>query len=304
MGIAVVAELLAQLGACSTRSAVQQVVYGQVVPSLNGAEHRARDRARGPACRASIEAYSVSRACATSYQSTVSSPRPSSAGPSTAASRAAPTAPATCRSRSREEAGSKALLDASAATTASASGSRPSRGSRPKDLVPVPPALVEFSTGLTMGESAEKMAKENGITRADAGRAFAHAATRLPPRPGPTGASPKEVMHVYVPPERATRRSSRTTSSGKRLRASSLATRSSSRPSTGKLRHDHRRQQLAAHRRRERAAPHARGQGPSPKASSVLGYDPELRLRCLDPAGQMLMGPSVRDAAGARPRGA
>lgn len=36
---------------------------------------------------------------------------------------------------------------------------------RPRDLVPVAPAIAEPSTGETMGESAEKMAKENGISR-------------------------------------------------------------------------------------------------------------------------------------------
>jgi acetyl-CoA acyltransferase len=36
---------------------------------------------------------------------------------------------------------------------------------RPKDLVPVAPAIAEPSTGESMGQSAEKMAKENGITR-------------------------------------------------------------------------------------------------------------------------------------------
>lgn len=36
---------------------------------------------------------------------------------------------------------------------------------RPRDLVPVAPAIAEPSTGETMGQSAEKMAKENGITR-------------------------------------------------------------------------------------------------------------------------------------------
>lgn len=36
---------------------------------------------------------------------------------------------------------------------------------RPKDLVPVTPAIAEPSTGQTMGQSAEKMAKINGITR-------------------------------------------------------------------------------------------------------------------------------------------
>ncbi len=36
---------------------------------------------------------------------------------------------------------------------------------RPRDLVPVAPAIAEPSTGESMGQSAEKMAKENGITR-------------------------------------------------------------------------------------------------------------------------------------------
>jgi acetyl-CoA acyltransferase len=36
---------------------------------------------------------------------------------------------------------------------------------RPKDLVPVSPAIAEPSTGESMGQSAEKMAKENDITR-------------------------------------------------------------------------------------------------------------------------------------------
>ncbi len=34
-----------------------------------------------------------------------------------------------------------------------------------KDLAPVAPAIAEYSTGLSMGESAEKMAKENDISR-------------------------------------------------------------------------------------------------------------------------------------------
>jgi acetyl-CoA acyltransferase len=34
-----------------------------------------------------------------------------------------------------------------------------------RDFAPVPPAIAEFSTGLTMGESCEKMAKENDISR-------------------------------------------------------------------------------------------------------------------------------------------
>jgi acetyl-CoA acyltransferase len=36
---------------------------------------------------------------------------------------------------------------------------------RPRDLIPLTPAIAEPSTGETMGQSAEKMAKENGISR-------------------------------------------------------------------------------------------------------------------------------------------
>lgn len=36
---------------------------------------------------------------------------------------------------------------------------------RPADLAPVAPAIAEYTTGLTMGQSAEKMAKENDISR-------------------------------------------------------------------------------------------------------------------------------------------
>ncbi len=55
---------------------------------------------------------------------------------------------------------------------------------QPKHLIPVTPAIAEPSTGETMGQAAEKMAKINGITREDQDRfalrshRLAHAATR------------------------------------------------------------------------------------------------------------------------------
>ena len=36
---------------------------------------------------------------------------------------------------------------------------------RPRDLVPVPPAIAEYTTGMTMGQACEKMAKENDVSR-------------------------------------------------------------------------------------------------------------------------------------------
>lgn len=36
---------------------------------------------------------------------------------------------------------------------------------RPRDLAPVPPAIAEYTTGLSMGQSCEKMAQENDVSR-------------------------------------------------------------------------------------------------------------------------------------------
>ncbi|MFA0698066.1 beta-ketoacyl synthase N-terminal-like domain-containing protein, partial [Vibrio sp. 10N.222.49.C9] len=36
-----------------------------------------------------------------------------------------------------------------------------------KDLMPVPPAVAEYSTGLSMGQTAEQMAKTHSISRQD-----------------------------------------------------------------------------------------------------------------------------------------
>ncbi|HXV78157.1 MAG TPA: acetyl-CoA C-acyltransferase [Candidatus Polarisedimenticolaceae bacterium] len=41
------------------------------------------------------------------------------------------------------------------------------RGLRPRDLLPVVPAIADFSTGLTMGQNAERLAKRIGISRHD-----------------------------------------------------------------------------------------------------------------------------------------
>ena len=70
---------------------------------------------------------------------------------------------------------------------------------RPRDLTPRAPAIAEPSTGLSMGESAEKMAKENGITRAEqdeiALRSHRNASAAIA-----DGRLPRETCAVYVPP--------------------------------------------------------------------------------------------------------
>ena len=71
---------------------------------------------------------------------------------------------------------------------------------RPRDLAPVPPAIAEPSTGETMGEAAERMAKENGISREDQDRwaleshQKAHAGTE-------DGRLTEEIAPVYLLPK-------------------------------------------------------------------------------------------------------
>jgi acetyl-CoA acyltransferase len=70
---------------------------------------------------------------------------------------------------------------------------------KPKDLLPVPPALAEPTTGLTMGESAEKMAKENGIPRDEQDR-FAHESHVKAAKAWADGKYKDEVLTAWVPP--------------------------------------------------------------------------------------------------------
>jgi acetyl-CoA acyltransferase len=71
---------------------------------------------------------------------------------------------------------------------------------RPRDLIPITPAIAEPSTGESMGESAEKMAKINGIPRADQDH-FALRSHRLAAAATQDGRLTAEIATVYVPPK-------------------------------------------------------------------------------------------------------
>ena len=71
---------------------------------------------------------------------------------------------------------------------------------RPKDLVPVAPAISEPTTGESMGQSAEKMAKLNNISR-EAQDEFALRSHRLAAAGLRDGRLSAEMFPVYVPPK-------------------------------------------------------------------------------------------------------
>ncbi|MEO8449651.1 MAG: acetyl-CoA C-acyltransferase [Gemmatimonadota bacterium] len=141
---------------------IDEVIFGQVVQSVL-APNVAREVSLLPQLPRNIPAYSLNRACA-------------SAGTAvTAAHDQIVLGHADCILAG----GVESLSDvpilhskrfARMLVAASKAKSVPARLAifskmRLRDLVPVSPAIVEPSTGESMGQSAEKMAKENGITR-------------------------------------------------------------------------------------------------------------------------------------------
>jgi len=195
LGQVVVRELLERSGVA--RDDVEQVVYGQVLPSIK-APNIAREIVLGIGLPRRIEAYSVSRACATSYQSAVNVAESITAGAIACGvaggADSSSDVPITVSKKLAQ-----ALLKASKARGLG-DRLRAFQGIRPGDLMPEPPALEEPSTGLTMGQSAEKMAKENGIARADQD-AFAHRSHTRAAEAWADGRFADEVMPVYVPPK-------------------------------------------------------------------------------------------------------
>lgn len=176
---------------------VELCVYGQVLPSIH-APNIAREVVLGTGITREAQAFSVSRACSTGYQSLTSAAESMLAGQAsiaiTGGADSSSDVPITV---SRKLA--NVLVEAQKARTLADKLKLFSRLA-PKDLVPVPPAIKEPSTGLTMGESAEKMARESGITR-EAQDAFAHRSHSRAAKAWADGIFDQEVMRVLVPPK-------------------------------------------------------------------------------------------------------
>jgi acetyl-CoA acyltransferase len=71
---------------------------------------------------------------------------------------------------------------------------------RPRDLIPITPAIAEYSTGESMGESADTMAKLNGITR-EAQDRFALRSHLMAAAGTADGRLTAEIVPVPVPPK-------------------------------------------------------------------------------------------------------
>lgn len=141
---------------------IDQVIFGQVVTSVL-APNVAREVSLLPQLPKTIPAYSLNRACASAAQAIQNAATEIYFGHADVAIAGG------VESLSdipilHSKRFSRILVEASKAKSLGQRLGAFSRA-RPRDLIPVSPAIAEPSTGESMGQSAEKMAKENGITR-------------------------------------------------------------------------------------------------------------------------------------------
>src|SRR4029079_8111224 len=176
---------------------VQEVVFGNVIPSVK-APNIAREIVLGTGLPRSIPGYTVSKACASSNQAITSAADLIFRGyADTVVAGGAESLSDIPILFSKNF--SDALVNASKQKSVGGKLGAFTK-IRPKDLAPDAPAIAESTTGLTMGESAEKMAKENHITR-EAQDRFALQSHQRAAEATASGRFKDEVMTVVVPPQ-------------------------------------------------------------------------------------------------------
>ena len=172
------------------------IVFGTVVPNIL-APNIAREVSLMPMVRKGVDAWSVSRACASSNQAIADAADQIALGHMDCV--IAGGAESLSNVPILHSAGfTDVLMAANKAKNISQKLSAFSKV-RPKDLVPVAPAIAEPTTGETMGQSAEKMAKINGISREEQDE-FALRSHRLAAAGLRDGRLSAELFPVYVPP--------------------------------------------------------------------------------------------------------
>ena len=194
LGKLAVAELLQRTSLDG--KAVQAIVFGTVVPNVQ-APNIAREVSLLPQLPKGVEAFSVSRACASANQAITD-----------AADQIALGHYDVVIAGGAESLSNVPILHSrgfsDALVAASRAKSLPQRLQafarvRPKDFIPITPAIAEPSTGESMGQSAEKMAKLNGIAREEQDQ-FALRSHRLAAAGTLDGRLTSEIAPVWVPP--------------------------------------------------------------------------------------------------------
>lgn len=282
LAAACVTELMARTPLDETD--VDQIIFGAVVADIAG-PNIAREVAMRCSFPASVDSFSVSRACATSTQSIVSGTQAILTGDSDvviAGGADSLSKPPILYDNNVVD----ALMAANNAKDLP-SKVRAFASVKPRDLAPKPPALADLASGLTMGDAAEKMARENGISR-EAQDLYTFESHQKAVEAWEKGVFDDEVMALPVPPrykETATR-------DGIPRADTSLEKLASLRPVF-----DRKYGSVTA----GNSSPLTDGAAAvilmEEKAAERLGFVPKAFIRSwafegLDPSWQMLMGPS------------
>ncbi|MFM2638905.1 acetyl-CoA C-acyltransferase FadI [Vibrio vulnificus] len=194
LGKMVVSDLLARTDI--DPKLIEQVVFGQVV-QMPEAPNIAREIVLGTGMNIHTDAYSVTRACATSFQSAVNVAESIMAGAiDIGIAGGADSSSVLPIGVSKKLAASLLALSK---TKTLGQKLKVLSGLGLKDLMPVPPAVAEYSTGLSMGQTAEQMAKTHGITRAEQD-ALAHRSHTLASQAWRDGKIAGEVMTAFPEP--------------------------------------------------------------------------------------------------------
>lgn len=173
------------------------LVFGTVIPSVL-APNIAREVSLMPLIPKGVDAYSVSRACASSNQAITDAADQIVLGHADVAIAGGAESLSNVpilHSRGMAD----ALVAASKAKTLGMRFGALAR-IRPRDFIPITPAIAEPTTGETMGQSAEKMAKLNKISRAEQDE-IALASHKNAAKGTADGRLTAEIAPVYIGPK-------------------------------------------------------------------------------------------------------
>lgn len=192
LGRLVTTELLARMDLDPGQ--IERVVFGHVLAPPE-APNIAREVALGSGMDPATDAYSVSRACATSFQATADIAQAILLDEIEVGLAGGADSTSVLPIQVSEHLAS-VLVQASKAKTLSRRLAL-FRSLRLKDLAPRPPAIRDYTTALSMGEIGEQMAKSHGITRVQQDE-FALRSHRLAHQAWEEGKLDDEVMHAFV----------------------------------------------------------------------------------------------------------
>src|SRR4051812_25644931 len=176
---------------------VEAIVYGTVVPSVI-APNIAREVSLLPALPKGVQAYTVSRACASANQAITDAADQIALGHHDVVIAGGAESLSNIPILHSRTMAEKLVALSKAKGPGRQLGILASI--RPKDFVPITPAIAEPSTGETMGQSAEKMAKINHIAREEQDQ-FALRSHRLAAVGTEDGRLTAEIAPLYPPPK-------------------------------------------------------------------------------------------------------